>query len=247
LEFPFIDYSHQRILSSSDHVVFCSQTTLRELSTYKKIDVDRSSVIYNGVDLDEVEGVKESQVEESEDISIIFAGRLFYAKGILLLLEAFNRIKDARNIRLNIFGKGPMQHQISKFILSHGLKDKVSCRGYVPHMSLIREMQKSDILVLPSLCEAQPMIILEAMACSKPVVAFDLPFSREIISNMNNGVLAEAYDVGSLSEKIELLASDERLRRRIGRAGYDHVRKNHSWDIQIDKYLKVYEEVSSCT
>jgi glycosyltransferase involved in cell wall biosynthesis len=81
------------------------------------------------------------------------------------------------------------------------------------------------------------------MACSKPVVAFDVPYSREIVSNNSSGLLAKPYEVDDLSAKIELLASDEKLRRRIGQAARNYVRKNHNWDIQVEEYLKVYERV----
>lgn len=97
--------------------------------------------------------------------------------------------------------------------------------GHVPHRKLIGEIMNADALVFPSLSEAQPMIILEAMACGKPVVAFDLPFAREIISDMSNGLLVKFNDIGDLSMKTRLLISDEKLRRRLGQAAHDYEEK----------------------
>jgi glycosyltransferase involved in cell wall biosynthesis len=57
---------------------------------------------------------------------------------------------------------------------------------------------------------------------------------------MNNGLLAKAGDIDDLARKLELLVSDRSLRHRIGKSAYQHVKKNHNWDIQVDKYLEVY-------
>jgi glycosyltransferase involved in cell wall biosynthesis len=241
MEYPLYDFSMNRVLSISNHVTFCSHTVLSEVSAFKRFDHSKTSVIYNGIDFDEIESVKKPETEKTNSISILFAGRLFWFKGVMLLLEAFNRLKVAEDVHLNIFGSGPMRQKIEKFIIDYGLKDRVSFPGRIPHRKLIGEIKNSDIVALPSFVEAQPMIFLEAMACRKPVVAFDLPYSRELVSNMKNGLLAKAGDVNDLARKLELLVSDGALRHEIGQSAYCQVKKNHDWDIQADKYLRVYE------
>ena len=246
LEFPLHDFSVRRVLDSSDQAAFCSFTLLRQVGAYIHLDRDKTSVVYNGINFDEIENAEEHQTESRDDIKIIFAGRLYWLKGVMLLLEAFNRIKnDIKNARLQIFGKGPLQQKINKFIADSDLKARVSFQGYVPHRRLLTEIKKSDIVAYPSLSEAQPMFMLEAMACKKPLLAFDVPFSREIISDMENGVLARAGDIEDLSKKIHLLVHDEKLRRAIGEAAYDHVKRNHNWEKQADNYLKLYERALS--
>jgi glycosyltransferase involved in cell wall biosynthesis len=243
IESPLMDFSMSRILSGSDHVTFCSHSVLSEISSFKSFDHSKTSVIYNGIDFDEIESVKKSEPEKTNGISILYAGRLFWVKGIMLLLEAFNRLKVAKDVHLNIFGRGPMKQKVEKFIIDYGLRDRVSFLGHVPHRKMISEIKSADIVALPSLIEAQPMILLEAMACRKPVVAFDLPFSRELVTNMNNGLLARAGDVNDLAGKLELLVSDGALRHKIGQSAYCQVKKNHNWDSQVEKYLEVYQNV----
>jgi glycosyltransferase involved in cell wall biosynthesis len=75
------------------------------------------------------------------------------------------------------------------------------------------------------------------------VVAFDLPYSRELVSNMDNGLLAKAGDVNDLASKLGLLVSDGALRHEIGQSAYCQVKKNHNWDIQVERYLEVYDNV----
>lgn len=243
VDYPFYDLSISRVLASSSHTTFCSYSVLAEISAFKSFDHSKTSVICNGIDFDEIESVKNPQTDPRNSISILYAGRLFWVKGIMLLLEAFNRLKDVKNVNLNIFGRGPLRQKVEKFILDHGLRDRVSYLGHISHRKLIGEIKNSDFVVLPGLYEAQPMILLEAMGCRKPVVAFDLPFARELVSNMNNGLLAKAGDIDDLSNKMRLLIADEGLRHKMGQSAYCHVRKKHNWDIQVDKYLEVYRKV----
>ena len=241
-EFPLYDFSVERVLARSDYAVFCSYTLLAELAAYRNLDYRRVSVIHNGIDFDEIDGVGDSLHESRNDITIIYGGRLYWVKGVMMLMEAFRHLKkDFGNIHLNIFGSGPLRQKIDEYLVNFDLKDTVTCMGRVPHKTLLSEIKNSDIVAFPSICEAQPMFMLEAMACRKPVVAFDLPFAREIISSGATGLLARKADIEDLSNKIGLLVSDERLRRRIGQAAYNVVKREHNWDIQVEKYLKVYE------
>ena len=68
--------------------------------------------------------------------------------------------------------------------------------------SLLMELKKADVVVAPSFHEAQSMFVLEAMACRKPVIAFDIPSMKEIITDDENGLLAKSFDVAELAEKL---------------------------------------------
>lgn len=243
LEYPLNFYAIRRALQDSDHATFCSYAVQRDIETCISLDYTRTSVIYNGVNFDEIDGLKISQDENKTDISIVYAGRLYWSKGAMFLLHAFDRLKnDLKNVRLQIFGRGPLESRIDSFISKSGLTGRVTRVGYVPRTQLISEMKKSDIVVFPSLSEAQSIFMLEAMACKKPLIAFDLPFAREVLSNMKTGLLTKPGDIADLSEAIKLLARDEKLRLRLGEAAYDNVKKNHDWDKQTELYLEVYEK-----
>jgi len=208
--------------------------------------MSKVSVIYNGVNFDEIDNVKidYENMNGRNNLSIVFAGRLFWLKGIIHLLKAFEILRrDFKDLDLKIFGEGPEEHRIRGFVSNMGLKDNVRLQGRVPHKNLIAEIKKSDVVVLPSLYEAQPMFALEAMACKKPLVAFDIRFAREIVTNGHNGLLAEAYDVKDLSEKIRLILSDKKFRFEIGQNAYEYVKREHNWNTQVEKYLDVYKNV----
>jgi len=78
------------------------------------------------------------------------------------------------------------------------------------------------------------------MACEKPVVAFDFPFSREIIQDLDNGLLAKPGDVQDLASKIRLILTDNELRARIGQRAFEYVRERHNWNVLVEKYVNLY-------
>ena len=247
LEYPLHYFQIRTCLANSDHVVACSFAALNEFkATFKILRMSKVSVIHNAINFDEIENVKSNPENRNgqSGLSICFGGRLFWLKGITYLLKAFEILRrDFKDLDLKICGKGPEEHRIRRFISNTGLKNNVHLQGHVPHKNLIAEIKKSDIVVLPSLYEAQPMLALEAMACKKPLVAFDLPFARELITNGHNGLLAEAYDVKDLSDKIRLILSDGKLRWKIGQNAYKYVKREHNWNTQVEKYLEVYKNV----
>jgi glycosyltransferase involved in cell wall biosynthesis len=221
---------------------------LKELRDFERIDISKTRVIYNGIDFNEIPSVDlpiASERDESE-YTLIYAGRLFWMKGVQFVLMAYKNLrKQFKNLRLRIFGQGPMRNEVERFITSKGLGKDVFFGGLLPHKMLLKEIAKSDIAVFPSLYESQPMFILEAMACKKALVAFDLPYSREMIRNGYNGLLARAYDVKDLSDKIALSLLDRTLRLELGRNAYNYARENHDWSKQAEKYLKIYSEAAT--
>jgi glycosyltransferase involved in cell wall biosynthesis len=244
VEFPLHDFTVRKILSASDHIAVCSFAALEELKVYRSLDLSKVSVVYNGINLEEIGNLRASSTDQIDDLSIIYAGRLFWTKGVMLLLEAFKLLRqDRKNIHLSIFGKGPLENRIREFITNSGLRANVHFQGYVPREELLAEVKNSDVVVFPSLSEAQPVFVLEAMACRKPLVAFNIPSMREMISNFENGLLAEPYKAHDLCGRIEMLLSDRKLRSKLGENAYNYVKRKHSWNEQAEKYIEIYEKV----
>lgn len=244
LKLPLHELITRRCFDKSSRVVVCSFKTLRELEIYERVETSKVSVIYNGINFSEIQWIEAEKNEvDDEQVTIMYAGRLFWMKGITFVLKAYENLRrEYKNLRLKIFGKGPLASKIQRFIIDQKLEDSVYFGGFIPHKELIKEIKRSDAIVFPSLYESQPMFVLETMACRKPLIAFDLPYSREIIKDGDTGLLAKAYDMGSLSEKIELVIRDQKLRLKIGENAQKYVKKNHNWDVQAEKYLKLYDE-----
>ena len=245
---PFYWTSNRLSVASSDHVISCSFAVLNELkSTYENLDISRSSVIYNGIDLDEIDQIERSYKtsKNPNDLTLIYYGRLNWLKGVTYVVEAFKLlIRSYPNLTLKIFGDGPLRRSLMMVAASPDLKNKVHILGQISRSELLREIMRADVVVLPSMREAQPLSVLEAMACKKPVVVFDLPFASEYIKSSVNGMTARPGDPKDLADKISMLLSDRNLRSRIGHEAYEHIKYNHNWSDLIDRYIDVYEKVS---
>jgi N,N'-diacetylbacillosaminyl-diphospho-undecaprenol alpha-1,3-N-acetylgalactosaminyltransferase len=136
-----------------------------------------------------------------------------------------------------------MEPKIRAFIARNGLAGSVRILGHVSRKQLLTELLDADVVVLPSLREAQPISVLEAMACRKPVVVFDFPFVHEYIQNSFNGLLAKGKDSKDLANTILTLLSDKNLRDKLGENAYRYVQLKHNWENIADNYLNLYEKL----
>jgi len=247
LEYPIYHFLDGMTLRNSDHVIACSFSVFEETKrVYGDFCSRTSSVIYNGINFDKINGYikhkRPNSLEDRNSPTVVYCGRLFWRKGVIYLLSAFTNLqKDFPDIKLEVFGDGPLMSKMKKKVSNSSLKENVHLHGHVPYARLINEIKEADIVVLPSLYEAQPIAALEAMALKKPVVVFDLPFAREYITNMRTGVLAKAEDTKDLSNSMRMLLLDRKLRVKLGRNAYEYVRKNHNWDTLVEKYIEIYE------
>jgi len=244
LEYPLKEFLSKLFRKASDHFIVCSFSTLREFrACYSEVPLDRFTVIYNGIDLKILED-QNSKDEGSANHSLIYFGRLFFQKGVTYLIKSFDLLRrTVPDAVLDIYGKGPMESRLRRLISRLGLQGAVRLKGMMPRPDLMARMKNYDVVVLPSLYEAQPVAALEAMAMRKPLVMFDGTFSRELIENMSNGVLARAVDIRDLARKIEMILTDRNLAQRLGETARKYVEKNHNWDSLIKKYIDVYEKL----
>jgi glycosyltransferase involved in cell wall biosynthesis len=157
-----------------------------------------------------------------------------------LIMAAANLREQFPGLRVKIFGDGPFKDRLKAMISGLRLSENVELGSFLPRIELFKEIYRSNVVVLPSLQEAQPVSFLEAMACQKPVVAFDLPFSNELIRNMFNGLLAKPADVEDLADKMRLVLADHELGMRLGQNGYEYVKKSHDWNAIADQYIELY-------
>jgi glycogen synthase len=246
LELPLHEFATKRCVTESEKVIVPSLATFSELRAFGGIDVSKLRVIPNGISFDEIDDEEVSESNRNRqcaELTIIYAGRLFWMKGILYVLDAYSILRrQFKNLRLRIFGAGPLKKDVLRLI-----RDRESCNsiyfgGFLPHERLIGEVKAADLVLFPSLYESQPVFALEAMACRKPIVAFDLPSTREIIKNNKTGMLAKKGNLEDLCDKTSQVLYETDLRQRLGQDGYEYVRKNHDWNEQAKKYLKIYEE-----
>jgi len=202
-------------------------------------------ILPQGIDVDKILTIKNKE-KIANDNSIFFSGRLVWRKGLVFLLKAFEQVHcEIPDLKLKIFGDGPLKGIIQNFIKKKKLEENIVCYGYVPYPNLIKEICKSYFSVLPSLFEAASIMMLEVMACKRPLIAFDLPFLKEHFKHMYNAYLAPV-DEKKLALSIVELYHDKSLRERLGENAYRYVTNYHSWSKLINEYITIYENLCGC-
>jgi glycosyltransferase involved in cell wall biosynthesis len=86
------------------------------------------------------------------------------------------------------------------------------------------------VLISPSTQESFGLVLLEAWARSKPVIAADIPASSELINKTNGGLIFKTNDSDDLTKKINILLKDSRLQKQLGRNGFKYVQSHATWD-----------------
>ncbi|MDA3838609.1 MAG: glycosyltransferase family 4 protein [Candidatus Delongbacteria bacterium] len=125
-----------------------------------------------------------SEKPNPDPVQVIYAGKLSNSKGVPWMLKAFLEIKDF-NWKLNLVGSGSGKEKEECLKLAKELGNKVVIHGAVHQSDLATIMKRSHILILPSLYEGLPLVVLEALASGCRVIATDLPGIREISKHIS--------------------------------------------------------------
>lgn len=160
-----------------------------------------------------------------ENKKIIAVGRLIAQKGFDLLIEAFSKIaKKFPEWNLLIIGEGQDEAFLLGLINHKGLKDRVTILP--PRKDIHDILMDSSIYALSSRYEGFGLVLTEAMECGVPCVAFDCECGpSEIINNNIDGFLVEDRNVIQFAEKLEILMSDNELRKRMGVQAKQNVKR----------------------
>ena len=175
---------------------------------------------------------------------IVFAGRLTPAKGADVLLEALDspRMKE-QMVRVLIAGDGPMADIIRERAACFRPDGRITLTGLVADIPTLLNL--ADLVVLPSRWEGLPMILLEAMACGRPVVATTVGGIPEVIEHGVNGLLVPPENPVALGESMSVLLGSPNLRRRLGTAARRTVCERFSNTVALPKLLETYETTLS--
>jgi glycosyltransferase involved in cell wall biosynthesis len=222
-------------------------------------DQKSTAELPNGVDIDlfrpDLDGNILRQrlgIQLDERVILLVAGldSAHFYKGVPILLQAFQKINDLeqnrnRRSRLVIVGEGNLRPTYQAMMIRLGLANKVLFAGRVSDADLPFYYAAADIGVLPSFTmgEAFGIVLLEAMACAKPVVASRLPGVRDVVNDGKDGFLVTPGDVDDLTDKLNALLDDASLCRRMGQAGYEKVRRKYAWPILVDQLIDHYRQI----
>jgi len=217
------------------------------LESYCFVNEQKIHVVPNGIDLESFDKIGyETDFLEKYGIEkenfLLYMGRLVSWKGIEYLIEAFKNLKkEYANLKLVIVGNGDFEPYLRNFAL--GIKD-ILFVGFIDSLIVKNLLYESCLtLVVPSLLDSMPMVVLEAMARNKPVVASDVGSIPLMIKHEKNGFLVKPADSKSLEKSIKLLYENPDLRKRMGSFGRKLVEKEFTIDKMISNTIRVYESL----
>jgi glycosyltransferase involved in cell wall biosynthesis len=163
-------------------------------------------------------------------------------KGLHDLMRVARRVRDAgHNVQFVIAGEGKLRGELEALRSELGLQDDVALPGWVTNAAEVA-MPALDVFFQPSLWEAMSVVILEAMAAGKPVVATRVGENPHVIEDGVDGVLVAPRDIEGMAAAIGRLASDPELRERLGRGARKKVERRFTVDQMARAYEQVYAE-----
>lgn len=171
---------------------------------------------------------------------VIGVGRLNTQKDFISLIKAWNLVqRECSNWKLKIVGEGPERNNLEEEIKRLNLGNSVILTGYSNNVK--KEMSESSIFVLTSLYEGFGLVLLEAMACGLPPVAFACQFGpKDIITDEKNGLLIYNRDIKSLSEKLIYLIQHLDVRKEMSNQALKRV-DDFSINNIIDQWIQLFQ------
>ena len=168
--------------------------------------------------------------------------RLIPQKGYPFLIDAFHDlVKEGFKIVLVIVGEGLLREELQNQVRYLGLEDKVFFTGY--RTDAIQLMYKFDIFVFPSIWEGFGLVLLEAMALSKPIVASNVSAIPEIVVDGETGFLVMPGNVSGLKNAMKKLIVSPDLRKSMGEKGRERLNTEFSVEKMVKKTEELYNKL----
>jgi len=222
------------VLRSADAIIVSSSEDAREVERRHLLKARSITTIGNYVDL---ERFKPSQAVTSKPGRLVFVGRLEEQKNPMALLNA---LVGLESVHLTVVGDGSLrsqlEHEVSRLNLS------VDFLGTVAHEQLPDLLIQNEALVMPSLYEGTPKVLLEAMACGVPVIATKSPGITGIVTHNRNGYLC-GLSVEEIGGAIQAVLEDVVLRERLGQEAVRYISKHHSLRAAVEQEVRIIERL----
>jgi len=202
-------------LSKSDKIVTVSNATKKDVIEYAKINPKKIEVIYNGINLNDINNCLKEKVQLVIDKPyIVFVGRLEKIKSIDTLIKAFTLLKTRFvDLCLIILGDGSLKNELLEQAILCGYEQDIKFLGFTSNP--YKYIENASCLVLPSIYEAFGYVIIEAMHCKTPVIASKSDGPLEIIDDKIDGLLFEPRDIQQLAFLIKEILENSNISRGI--------------------------------
>src|SRR6266496_1295677 len=218
----------KRIYALATHIVVLNEYGRKDAEMNYSIPAKKIFKIHNGINLGTITNDRKYK-------SIRYSGRLYYSKGVDILIEAFSKVyqKD-KELKLEIAGKGEEEEHLKALVRSEQLDEAVIFHGYFDqYANAIKFISEAWCLVVPSRMDNFPAVILEALAAGVPVIASNTGGIPDMIDNAIEGYIAESENAEAFAEAIKKMTDNCELRNRMA----VQARKTFEQEFSIDKHV----------
>jgi len=233
---PHIALREEEIYATANAITVPS-TVARRSFLQMGIPPDKVHVIPYGVRLDHF---TRTEKPPQDSFEVLFAGQVSLRKGIPYLLQAFARLRHP-NKRLSIVGT--IQDNMRP-LLATLPTDNVIFTGSLPQAQLAKKMSASHLLVLPSIEEGLALVQGQAMACGCPVLATTATGAEDLFTDGEQGFIVPDRDIDVLSERMQQIADDPALQRRLSEAALLRVKNLGGWDQYGDTWDRLLHQLT---
>ena len=231
----------RRVLASADYLIANSQNTARLLTQNWMLPDSHVKVLHPGVDTKRFVPAPRSEAVRSKlgwrDRSVVLTvGRLQERKGHDVMIEALATIREAiPNVLFAIVGDGEQRDRLRQLVKEHGVTDHVQFLGEVDDETMIRCYQQCDLFALPNRqvgrdIEGFGMVLVEAQACGRPVLAGASGGTHETMNIGRTGVVVPCEKAEALATEVTRLLIDRDGLEEMGRAARPWVVEHLDWD-----------------
>jgi teichuronic acid biosynthesis glycosyltransferase TuaC len=244
---PLVKRLGRRALSNADRVIAVSSGLKNALVEEHGLEPERITVLPNGVDVARFAPSARSEAEARLGLHdtaphIVYVGAIAQSKGIAHLLRAIHRLRQERScpVQLTLVGQGEYETAARALARELDIADAVAFAGQRPNEEIPIWINASDVVVLPSLSEGFGVVLVEAMACGRPVVATTCGGPQDIVTS-ETGILVPPADDAALAQALlEVLRDGDRFPpERVRQRALD----NYAYDRIVSRMTAVYEEV----
>lgn len=207
-------------------VLATSRYAAERIGAHYGVAPDRRRVVPELIDLPRWEAALAAAPDERSAATILTVCHLYPRKRVALLVRAMRPVVRARpDVELRIVGIGPEAERVRGLVERLGLNQHVKMLGHVPFAQLCAEYQRAALFCLPSVQEGFGIVLLEAMAAGLPIVASRAAAVPEVAPDGECSILTPPDDEAALAAALLRALDDAALRRRLGEAGRERVRR----------------------
>ncbi len=238
---------YQKLLKRLSHWVLRHSDVVRAISSFTaekvcRIVSEKPIIVFPTYTDIELFLEQADDSRDPEEAMILFVGALVYLKGVHRLLEAMAEVRQQKlQARLVIIGQGDYRDELECQAESLGLTEAVEFVAPMSQVALRNYMRRCRLLVLPSLSEGLGRVLIEAMACGKPVIGTCVGGIPDLIQDGFNGYLAPPDEVAPLADRIAYLLAHPDQAAGMGARGREFVAETFSTEKYVAGYRRVFE------